>query len=276
MRLIALIAALLLTGAAMAQEAVRIPINDGRDIEGRLYRPEGPGPFPAIVALHGCGGLFASGGKVSARHDDWGRRLAALGYVVVFPESYRSRGLGSQCVVKDRAIGLTRERVDDALAARRFLLDRLDVQPERISLLGWSSGGTSVLWAAAAERRAGDGKPDFRSAVAVYPGCRLTAQAAERREWEARLPLMILIGDADTWTPASACQQLAETARRNGGALDLVIYPGALHDFDHPNRPQTRRTGLAFTADNSGEALVGTDPAAREDAIARVPDFLAR
>jgi dienelactone hydrolase len=276
MRIAFLITWLLVSCAALAQEAVRIPVNDGRDIEGRLYRPQGPGPFPALVALHGCGGLFNATGKVSARHDDWGRRLAELGYLVIFPDSYRSRGLGSQCVVKDRVISPQKERVEDALAARHFLLDRLDVRRDRISLLGWSNGATTALWTAAAERKVNDGSPDFRSAVAIYPGCRLTAQAAERREWETRLPLMILIGDADTWTPAAACQQLAVASRRNGADVELVVYPGALHDFDHPDRPPTRRTGLAFTADNSGEALVGTDPAARSDALARVPAFLAR
>jgi dienelactone hydrolase len=59
-----------------------------------------------------------------------------------------------------------------------------------------------------------------------------------------------------------------------GKTAAIISYPGAAHDFDHPDLKLTKRTGLAFTGDDSGEAMVGTDPAAREDAIRRVPEFI--
>jgi dienelactone hydrolase len=87
--------------------------------------------------------------------------------------------------------------------------------------------------------------------------------------------LLVLIGEADTWTPVAPCQQLVKTANQAGRAASIITYPGAAHDFDHPSLKLTRRTGLAFTGDGSGEAVVGTDPAAREDVVRRVPEFLA-
>lgn len=257
-----------------AQEAVEIPNGDDRPLNGILYRPDGPGPFPAVVALHGCGGLGARG-KLGARHADWAERLKSLGMIVLFPDSFGSRGLETQCLVTDRTVRPNRERVADTYAARAYLQGRSDVRPDRVSLLGWSNGGSALLWTIAADKRPRDGRPDFHSAVAFYPGCRLVAQAAERRDWEPRLPLLVLIGEADTWTPAAPCRQLVKLAGDSGKVAAIISYPGATHDFDHPSLKLTRRTGLAFTGDNSGEAMVGTDPAAREDVVKRVPAFLA-
>jgi dienelactone hydrolase len=261
---------------AAAQERVEIPTGDGKPLKGVLFRPAGAGPFPAVVALHGCGGIGGSNGQIGGRHKDWGEKLAAQGYVVLFPDSFGSRGLGSQCLVRDRTVRPGKERVADANAAKGWLQERADVVAAKVSLLGWSNGGSSVLWAAAQDRKPRDGKPDFQAAVAFYPGCRLLTQSAERRDWESRLPLLILIGEADTWTPAEPCRQLVRAVQGGGRDATLVTYPNAVHEFDHPDRKPTRRTGLAFTGDDSGEAMVGTDPEARADALLRVPAFLRR
>ncbi|MGL4634983.1 MAG: dienelactone hydrolase family protein [Beijerinckiaceae bacterium] len=264
----------LLGQSVSAQERIEIDVADGKPLLAMVYRPAGAGPFPAVVAMHGCGGLNGSNGLPSARHDDWGKVLSSKGYMVVFPDSYGSRGLGSQCLVKDRTVRPGRERVGDALAAKAWLQQQSSVKADRISLLGWSNGGSSVLWSVSSDKKPRDGKPDFKSAIAFYPGCRLLAQSAERRDWENRLPLLILIGEADTWTPSGPCKQLVASMVGLGRKASIITYDKALHEFDHPNRQLTKRTGLAFTSDDSGEAMVGTDPTAREDALIRVPAFL--
>jgi dienelactone hydrolase len=274
-RLILALSAVLALAPATAQETVEIPNGDDKPLKGILFRPDGPGPHPAVIALHGCGGLGANG-KLGARHADWAERLKADGMMVLFPDSFGSRGLGSQCLVADRTVRPGKERVSDTYAARAYLMSRIDVQTDRVSLLGWSNGGSTVLWSVATEKKPKDDRPDFHAAVSLYPGCRLVAQAAERRDWESRLPLLLLIGEADTWTPAAPCRQLIKTATEAGRPAAIISYPGAAHDFDHPSLKLTKRTGLAFTGDNSGEAMVGTDPAAREDAIRRVPEFLRK
>jgi dienelactone hydrolase len=262
----------MLTSAALAggYERVRLPSYDG-DLDAVLYRPKGPGPFPAVVALHGCGGLFRESGKLSLRHSDWGERLAAEGYVVLMPDSYGSRRLGSQCGVKEVTVRASRERVADAAAARHWLQSRRDVLADQVALLGWSGGGSSVLAAIRTDRRPADERPDFTRAIAFYPGCRTQSDSAS---FMARLPVMILMGDADDWTPAGPCDFLAKAARRRGETVDLVVYPGALHDFDHPRLEVKERSDIAFSATGTGKAMVGTHPAAREDAIRRVKTFL--
>ena len=88
----------------------------------------GIGPFPAVVALHGCAGLYGKNGDLSPRHRDWAERLVAKGFIVLFPDSFGSRGAGPQCKLEDRVTRPAYERKADAVAARRYLQSRSDVK----------------------------------------------------------------------------------------------------------------------------------------------------
>ncbi len=254
-----------------AAEKVDIP-DAGIALHATLYRPGGAGPFPAIVALHGCGGLGRRPAGIAQLYGDWAKRLVAAGFVVVFPDSFGSRGLGSQCRVRNSRVRSSRERVTDVNAARRWLQSQSFVRADHISLLGWSSGGIATLWAVRPNAGPRDGSADFRSAAVLYPGCRRLRQTA----WSARVPTLILIGSADDWTLASTCRQMVAGARGRSARAEIIVYPGAHHEFDRPNSPLRLRTGLSHAASPSGRAHRGTDPAARADALKRVPEWLAR
>jgi len=260
--------------AAVQSERVQFqngPKDDPPTLNGVLYRPAGAGPFPAIVALHGCSGLWSSkdATNVSPRDADWAEVLVRDGFVVLFPDSYGSRGLGPQCTNSDRDVSPSRERVADARAARAYLQTLPFVKPDAIALMGWSNGGSTVLYAVRPRDVPKDGKPDFRMAVAFYPGCR---DPIKNGKWQTRMPLHILIGQSDNWTPAAPCQELASGA---GSIVTLTTYPGAYHDFDNAEQKLHALHGLAFTADGSGNAMSGLNPAARADAFIRVPGFFA-
>src|SRR4051794_20730772 len=141
-------------------ETVTLP-GDDVPLRALLFRPAGAGPFPAVVALHGCAGLFERDGELSPRHADWARHLTAQGFLVLFPDSFGSRGAGPQCRTTDRVARPSRERVADAAAAKAWLQERGDVKTGAVSRLGWSNGGSTVLHAVAAGRGAGDGRSDF-------------------------------------------------------------------------------------------------------------------
>jgi dienelactone hydrolase len=276
MRLIpALLATALAAGVSVAGAAEQVDIPQGDAVlRGVLFRPEGPGPFPAAVALHGCGGLLNNAGRITRRFADWGDRLAAAGLAVLFPDSFSTRGLSGQCRVRERKVRSSRERVADAIAARRWLQSQPWVLKDRVSLIGWSNGAIASLWAVRARLRATESEdaPDFRSAVAFYPGCRRLGDAA----WAARIPTLILIGRADDWTPAARCEQMIAGARGRTARASIVVYPGAYHEFDRPDFPVRVLNGLAYSGDGSGRAHVGTNPSARADAIKRVPEWLLR
>jgi dienelactone hydrolase len=268
---LALVAALWANAAAAAPELVDIP--DGEvTLHATLYRPEGAGPFPAVVALHDCGGLLHRPLAETQLYEQWARLLVADGFVVVFPDSFGSRGIGSQCRERNRKVRASRERVADANAARVWLQGQSYVRGERISLLGWSNGGAAALWTVRPTAAPRDATSDFRSAVVFYPGCARLHQTA----WSARIPTLILIGSADDWTPAAACQQMVAGAHGRSARVQLIVYPGAHHEFDWANAPLRLRTGLVNTVDPSGKAHGGTSPSARNDALKRVPQWLAR
>ena len=264
---------------APAQETVHFPSNDAdliggtpTTLSGVLFRPSGDGPFAAVVLLHGCGGLHDGKGRLVPRHDDWGRRLRDHGWVALLVDSFTPRGVREICTAKTRPVEPGRERARDAYGALVYLQKQHFVRADRIALLGWSNGGSTVLWTIGTDSHA---RPaglahDFRAAVAFYPGCRAVLAS---RSWATRIPLLMLVGEKDDWTPAAPCVDLAARAKHAGPAVEVVTYPGAFHYFDAPDVPLRVRQNIAST--KSGTATIGTDPVARADTIQRVPAYLA-
>lgn len=268
---IALISLLIPILPAMAAEKIEFGVGEYR-ITAQLYRPAGNGPFPAIVAMHGCGGLYDAAGRPYPHFAGWGEKLAAQGFAVLFPDSYGSRKQGAQCRVRARTVRAYRERVADAQAARNWLQTQEWVQKDRVSLIGWSNGAMATLWTVRPRAEVKDGHPDFRSAVALYPGCRRLAE----REWSTRIPTLLLLGAADNWTPARDCEQMVAGASGRSAHAAIVKYRDAYHSFDRENLPVRELNGLAFTPDGSGRARIGGNAEARADALKRVPEWLKR
>ncbi len=261
----ALLALLACTAPAAAQRQIGFPGPDGERLIGVMFRPAGSGPFPGVVALHGCGGLWTADGRLSARDRQWGRRLAGAGFLVLMPDSFGSRGLGPQCTEKTRTVRATAERPRDAKAALAHLAADPEVVAGRLALIGWSNGAMTLLHTLLLPD-----PPALRAAVAFYPGCRDAA-----RLWAGQNlpPLLMLLGERDDWTAPGPCRDLAG---RFQGALqpaELMVYPGAYHGFDSPSGRVVERSGIPGV--KSGTVHVGTNPAARADALARVPAFLA-
>jgi dienelactone hydrolase len=255
--------------------AVHFASLDGAALDGYLFRPAGAGPHPAVVFLHGCGGLISSRGGIQTREADWAPRLTALGYVVFMVDSFTPRGVRRMCSPATFSDSIYRARPRDAYGALRYLQAQESVRPDRVALMGWSQGGGVVLLsirAASLGRPASLPTPDFRAAVAFYPAsCR---ERAHRTPWTSAIPLLILVGAEDNWTPAAPCRELAEGAVRRGAHVEMRVYPGAYHDFDWPGRRV--QSHPAFTTSAGVVPVTGTDPAARDDALQRVPAFLGR
>ncbi len=276
MRLLATITALLLCAALPLADAQPLPSPSAIDIpngnsvlRAQLYKPDGKGPFPTVIALHGCGGLSSHSEPVLPRYRDWAEELVKGGKAVLLPDSYGSRGLGPQCRIKERHISGRRERVADIVAARKWLGKQSWAMPDRISLIGWASGASALLWAVRPQLPV-HVEPDFRSAIAFYPDCR----ASSGLGWSARVPTLLLIGGKDDVSSPPACRQMIDGARGRSALTRIVVYPGAYHDFDRINLPVHAIASTDAGVPERGH--VGSDPEARADAQKLVTDWLAR
>jgi dienelactone hydrolase len=263
---LALMATAIPAGPGHAWEAEEVTISSALASKGpftaQLLRPQGRGPFPTVVMLHGCGGLFNKEDDLAKRETDWADRLVGAGYAVLLPDSFTQRGLRQICTVHDRTI-FPKDRADDVAASVEWLSKKSYIDTNRLALMGWSHGAMTTLWAV----RSGfmDSAPQFKTAIAFYPGCREIAKLAD---WKPRVPLTVLIGASDDWTQPGPCRELAQ---RTG--FKFIEYPDAYHGFDAPNSKVRTRKGLG--AVKGGEAHVGTNPEARAAAIKEVMANLA-
>lgn len=189
-------------------------------IDGYLTKPEGAGPFPAIVHLHGCSGLPAAF-KAGTDKGLWSERLAGWGYVVLAVDSFTTRGIAQACS------GGLAPRVADATGALAWLSRQPFVDARRIAVIGFSQGAITALAAVGQHDFAlfeHDGDQAFKAAIAFYPLC--------PADGTMTVPTLILIGELDDWTRAAACTTMMADRTGAGSPVRLVVYPGAHHAFD--------------------------------------------
>lgn len=188
-------------------------------IEGYLSKPDGEGPFPAVVYLHGCSGLGEGARK---RFSDL---LTSWGYVLLAVDSFTTRAIKEAC---DRQMP---DRLADAWGAMLYLSKLPFVDRKRVALLGSSQGGIVTMTLASTYDVKLFDVPDglnFKAAVAFYPRCSVATRTLA-------IPTLILIGESDDWTPASNCQRWMAWRDGQGAPVKLVVYPGAYHAFDFPS-----------------------------------------
>jgi dienelactone hydrolase len=267
----------LASAAVSAQEVVHFPsLDDQRTmLDGYLFRAQGEGRHPAIVGLHGCSGMLSPRGTILPIEFSWAYLFNQRGWNVLLVDSFGPRQHGEMCSIGGFDLAVYRNRPKDAYGALAWLQAQDSVQPDRVAALGWSQGGGTVLMSVGEPSRgrpAALTQPDFRAAVAFYPAaCR---DDREPPGWTTHIPLLVLQGEADVWTPAAPCKAFIEGVAARGATAEIVLYPGAYHAFDAPN--VTKRELPNYVTRAGVVPIVATDPAARADTQQRVPAFLAR
>ena len=228
----------------------------GDRIQGDLAKPDGAGPFPAVIGLHGCAGM----------HDTTKQRLAeelvARGYVLLLVDSYATRR-GTDHACTSSAFATFIRRRPDAYGALVFLAGQAFVDPHRVAAVGFSAGARvalSVAETSALELFDPPSNLRFRAAVAFYPPCK---QAVGR----PGIPTLIFIGALDDWTPAADCSNKIANWGNDGPPVELVVYPGAYHGFYYRHL-QPGITLFDHWVEYNGEAA--------DDASHRLHQFLDR
>ncbi len=269
--LVAVVATAVMAGCAGKIAFDNVTPGTPQRIEGKLYKPDGRGPFPALVLLHGCQGVVR-------QTQTWAHWLRERGYVALVTDSFGPRNDPADCKGGDDS-GPSTARFDDAIGALRYLQAQPFVIPDRVASFGWSQGGLfamSVINGPTLERARARGvtlpRAGYAAAIAMYPG----GCEAYVKELVIR-PLLLLIGGADNWTPPQYCREMAAAMKARGADVTLVEYPGAYHYFDivGQRKEVLKDIEQPYTPGTFG-VTVAYDPAAAADASRRLEDFLTR
>ena len=268
--------------AAAVARTEHFPSADGRtELVGYLFQPDGAGPHPAIVLLHGRGGPYSSNvnagctrvapgeaspcnaATLSKRHEMWGEYWAAHGYLALLVDSFGPRGRAhgyprnshddpDRDAVNERTV-----RPLDAEGALTWLLARPDVRPDRVMLQGWSNGASTAL--NAMHRQAAGATANksarFRAALVFYPGCGTRALLSQHLMLDREL--WVFLGADDEEVSPVVCEKVLRQA--GGGPVAVTVYPGATHDFDDPGA--------------AGQVIAG-NRVAKEDTMSRAAALL--
>ena len=197
--------------------------SDALTLKGTLIKPEGNGPFPAVVLLHGCEGMGEAG---SDSYNRWASRLKSWGYLTLQVDSFGPRGDSFICSNDDLMKKYVPKRAMDAHDAQSYLAGLRFVDSKRIAVMGWSHGALSTL--ASVSEMPGKNIVPFHAAIAFYPYCYKTLD-------DLNAPLLILIGGADDWCPAELCSSNMPKQGKTKHEVVLKVYPGAYHNFDWPD-----------------------------------------
>ncbi len=228
---------------------------EGFPIWGHLGKPKGVGPFPAVILMHGCSGIQQS-------HLTWASLFSNHGFVTLIVDSFRPRNILSVCKNFVRSASPP-ERALDAYGGFNFLKSKSYVNFQRIGLIGWSHGGVSALHATNRLGISTKVEQRFRAAVAFYPYC-----IADR---SFDLPVLIMIGESDDWTPPDLCEELYRRNKISGNSdmVQLIVYPDAYHAFDI----RDLESGYTIEDGNGRKHLLMYNDKAYKDSVERVITF---
>ncbi len=227
-------------------EELRFPTLDGTEIQTFVYKPESFNPkrrYPAILWLHG--------GQESQYDYGFNFRVqlfAANGYVVVMPNVRGSGGRGLEfALALNKAYGT--KDVEDVIVATDYVIEQGYVDPDRLGVGGWSSGGTLTnVVIAKTDRFAG---AISGASVGWYTSTyghdpyylwwhtELGPPWKNRDLWDSISPFMdvenittptLFIGGEKDWNqPIIHSEQMYQAMKHLGRETQLVVYPNAHH-----------------------------------------------
>jgi dienelactone hydrolase len=203
----------------------------------KLVTPPGPGPFPTVLLIHGCGGLFGIE-QPNPIMDEYAHSAVQAGWAAAILDSFSPRGWKAPWARRRVCIGLRLQghrRSADVLAGLDLLGadPRIDLRHLRIA--SWSHGGWAVGDLVTLPDP-GDGSlrrtmAEVEGIYFTYPFCGFPAQGG-RRDWTWKGEVRFVFAEHDTVQSAAGCQPMLDRARKAGARVEAVVIPGVTHAFD--------------------------------------------
>jgi dienelactone hydrolase len=192
-------------------------------IGGELRLPAGTGRVPAMILVHGSGGI-------GANVDRWAQELNGIGAATFLLDCFTGRGITQTITDQSQLGGLA--MILDAYRALELLAKHPRIDAPRIGLMGFSKGGFAALYASVRRfQRMHLTGAEFAAYVAFYPPCNTTY--LEDEEVSDR-PIRVFHGTADDYVSIEPCRKYVERLRRAGKDVHLIECAGAGHVFDNP------------------------------------------
>jgi len=216
----------------------RSQAKDKAKISGRLYRPKGDGPFPAIIMLHGRGGVFPY-------QEKWAHLLSKHGYVTLMVDGYCTRAL--RCLrlgktKKTRAWKKMREtefRIGDAQAGYAYLSGLEYVDKENIGGFGFSRGGSALI-----DSVVRPPKSPLKALVALYP--QDLRSITQNVGWS--VPTIVAIPTAKHKSRKINYSRESNRASfpRDGFEVEILSLPNTTIKYDQPGQEIITPLGTRF------------------------------
>ncbi|MDQ0726627.1 S9 family peptidase [Microbacterium sp. W4I20] len=228
-------------------EVVHWDAPDGLEIDGILCRPEGEGPFPLVMHIHG--------GPVWAFRQTWGMSypyvslLVSRGYAVLSPNPRGSSGRGR--AFAERVIGdMGGGDAEDLLAGVTAMVERGIADESRLGLIGGSYGGFMSSWLVTRDTRFAAAVPmspvtdwysqSLTSNIGVLrdvflqadledPGSHAHTRSPALNAAGVRTPCLNVAGALDLATPPAQAEEFHRALQYHGVPSTLVIYPQEGH-----------------------------------------------
>jgi dipeptidyl aminopeptidase/acylaminoacyl peptidase len=243
-----------LRGRAMvAGESVRIPTFDAQKVPAFLYRPSGPGPFPAIIDVHG-GPTAQSRRSFSVIR----QYFVSKGYAVLVPNVRGSTGYGKSYTKLDN-LDLGGGPLKDIVACKQWLVKNAHVAADRAVVMGGSYGGYMAL---AAEAFAPDefaanvdyfGVSDLKTLVESFPAYWAAFSASIYQKFgdpnnpahakyqhdrspihfidAMKRPLLVVQGDKDARVKKDQSDRIVEGLKRRRVPVHYLVLENEGHGF---------------------------------------------
>jgi dienelactone hydrolase len=201
---------------------------EGVNIVGHLFLPPGTGKVPAVVLVHGSGGIY------NAELDFWPKQFNAAGIAVFTLDMFGPRGV--QSTAEDQSQVPFAADTADAFAALKLLATHPRIDAGRIAIMGFSRGTVAALRADVEKIIASQKLPDglrYAAVIPTYAGaCAGIYRLVVKPGVFTKAPILFIHGDADDYTPIGPCQDYADKIAKAGTPVEFVVIEGAHHKFD--------------------------------------------